>query len=450
MGIKSAMSVSISATLLKPLSVLAAEEQPLLAIRILPPSIDESARRPYHLVLLIDVSGSMEGVRIDAVKRTLHLLIDSMVDGDSLSLIQYSSMAQTLAAAQVLSADTRTVLHGAVESMNANGGTNIEVAISELHTLMSSGTAIDSVFLLTDGHINQGIVSPTGLLRLLAAAVPAGTPVNTLGFGADHNSRMLRDMSVRSRGSYTYADAAELLPAIIGDIMGGLSSEVGRNTRLTIPAGWNCLEYGAETGISEYGIGTLIAEKPQWIVLQGPAACTSLPDFTVSWSSNNTALTQTVAIDASIPPMEALEQYLRAKVASTFAQITELLEARNYNDAKTTLDALGAELDSSPAHARPFVLRLRAQVDEMIDSVSNFLSVPALPTFGVHRMGGFLPPPPLAPMLSRLASNTTTLGVQRGFLSQEHHTEESENVFSTPRQLRVARAITGGYTHSEE
>ena len=440
------MSVSISASFLKPLSV---DESPILAVRILPPATDERLRLPYHLALLIDGSGSMEGERINAVKRTLHLLIDAMVDGDSLSLIEYNSVATTHASATIVAADTRPALHTAVDTLVASGGTNLESAIQQLGLL----TSVDSVFLLTDGHVNQGISSANGLLRLVTAAVPVGTPVNTLGFGAEHNSRMLRDMSVRSRGSYTYADAAELLPAIIGDIMGGLASEYGRNTQLSIPDGWECMEYGADKTAQSYSIGTLISEKPQWVVLKGAVGTMMSPELMLTWRVNGIAKSQAVVIDGTIPAIDIAEQYLRAKVASTFAQITELLEAHRYDTAKTQLEALGKELDESSANSRPFVLRLRAQVDEMLESVVTLQVPPPLPMLGGVPRNGRIPlgpPPLLAPVLSRLASNTATLGVQRGYLSQESSNTEENNVFSTPRQLRVARAITGGYVHSEE
>jgi hypothetical protein len=441
------MSVSVSASFLKPLS---ADESPILAVRILPPATDERLRLPYHLALLIDGSGSMEGERINAVKRTLHLLIDAMVDGDSLSLIEYNTVATTLASATIVAADTRPVLHTAVDTLVASGGTNLESAIQCLGLL----TSVDSVFLLTDGHVNQGISSANGLLRLVTAAVPVGTPVNTLGFGAEHNSRMLRDMSVRSRGSYTYADAAELLPAIIGDIMGGLASEYGRNTHLSFPDGWVCMEYGADKTAQTYSIGTLISEKPQWVVLKGAVGTMVPPELVVTWRVNGIAKSHAIVIDGTIPAIDITEQYLRAKVASTFAQITELLEMNRYDDAKIEIEALGKELDDSSAHSRPFVLRLRAQVDEMLESVVTLQAPPPPMLGGVPRNGllrnGLIGPPLLAPVLSRLASNTATLGVQRGYLSQESSTTEDNNVFSTPRQLRVARAITGGYVHSEE
>jgi len=435
------MSISASASFSTTLS-----DSPVLAVRICPPPMGEGVRRPYHLALLIDVSGSMDGERIAAVKRTLHLLLDAMMDGDRLSLIQYESIATTLVSGTILAADTRSAIHTAIDTLHASGGTNMESAIRQLMDISSS--SVDSVFLLTDGRINQGIASSTGLLRMLSVAVPAGTPVNTLGFGAEHNSRMLRDMSVRSRGSYTYADAAELLPAIIGDIMGGLASEIGRNAHLSIPDGWECMEYGADATVRSYGIGTLVAEKPQWVVLKGASGTTTPPpDLVLTWVVNGVEQTQTIRVDESISAMDTTEQYFRAKVASTFAQITELLETHRYMEAKTVLEALGRDMDASNAHTRPFVLQLRAQVDEMLESVTALHNAPPPPMGRLHRTP-HLDAPLLAPVLSRLASNTTTLSVQRGYLSQVNGGEDESDIFSSQHQRRVAREITANYTQA--
>ena len=45
-----------------------------------------------------------------------------------------------------------------------------------------------------------------------------------------------------------------------------------RSASLTIPEGWTCLEVSATSGANSYTIGTLIADKTQWVVLKGPKA----------------------------------------------------------------------------------------------------------------------------------------------------------------------------------
>jgi Mg-chelatase subunit ChlD len=117
------MSVSLSASLHKPLSLLAASEKPRLAVRILPTgAAPVVARRSFHLGLLLDVSGSMDGDRLAALKTTIRLLIDALMDGDCLTVIKYESSAQVVAEAQIISSVTRTTLRDAIDALRADGG----------------------------------------------------------------------------------------------------------------------------------------------------------------------------------------------------------------------------------------------------------------------------------------------------------------------------------------
>ena len=445
-------------------------DAPVVAIKIMPSAASGAARRAFHLVLVIDTSGSMDGPRITAVKRTLNLLVDAMSVDDIITLIEYSSDASIIADTVSISAESRLTLHGTIDTIRAEGGTNMESAFLKLREVSVKST-IDSVFVMTDGQINQGCTSSTGLTRILSASVPSGTPINTLGYGHDHNIRLLRDIGVRSRGTYTYADSDELIPAIIGDIMGGLAAEVGRNAQITIPAGWKCMELGSAENDATYQIGTLIAEKPQWIVLTGPAKrdIPVLPTFTLNWLVGGIEHTEScvVGTDMRLSAIDATEQELRARIAVAFGKVSELLEAASYVEAKTLLEALAAVMDGSIAKDRTLVIQMRAQIDDMLDTVNGYTNYtayhtglghpdvvwgsPPMPGSPIQRQmavsssyGGIPPPLALAPVLSRLASNTATLGMQRGIMSGGNALGPT---FSSPAQRQVSSGLTQQYLH---
>jgi uncharacterized protein YegL len=390
------MSLNLSA------SFLGEKDKPILAVRIFPNALDKNPRPVKHLALLLDTSGSMSGERIQAVKRTIHLLVDALPEGDKLTLIQYNSEATAPVENAVIGAD-RSSLHTAVDGLEADGGTNLEAALFKLREILA--TSVDSVFLLTDGHINEGITSSSGLLRILGANAP---PLNTLGFGEDYNSHTLKALSVNTRGSHTYADAAELIPAIIGDIVGGLASEVGFKAKLSIPAGWRCLELGYEDGDTDYLVGTLIAEKDQWVVLEGPAGSTEIPSISLSWNSGQADHTRDIQIDEANSKEVVSEQYNRTKVMSAFGKITDMLEENEVDKAKTALNLLLAELADSPSKDRPFVIRLMAQIDEMFEA----LNVPQMRMFRQNAVSSGIVP--------RMVSNQVALGLQRGIVSRLH------------------------------
>jgi hypothetical protein len=369
----------------------------------------------------------MDGPRMEAVKTTLGLLLEALVDGDIITIISYESVARVLANAVMVDATSRGTLRAVTDGLHADGGTNLEAAFVALREVAQTpGTApVDAAFIMTDGHINQGLTSASGLTRLLTAAVPAGTPVYTLGFGADHNSRMLRDMALRTRGSYTYADAAELIPATIADIISGLATEIGRGSILTIPEGWRSLEITAELGSAMFPVGVLVADKEQWVVLEGPAGpLVDVPPLVFTWrSSDGTTHTENCTTYNDFDALLVSEQWARCRVATVQTSIQEMLEANRIEDARAALTELGAELDASRAKDRTFVISLRAQVDEMLEALAPTNLPPMWPGGLVRQVaspgGAWMPPAPpmLAPILSRMASNTAALGIQRGVLS---------------------------------
>jgi len=425
---------------------------PTIAVRIVPKLAADAMRRPFHLTLLLDTSGSMDGARITAVKRTLHLLIDAMMDSDVLSIIGYSNVANVLSKATILTAASKLILHTTVDSMVAGGGTNLECALLAITSLVSDIVKpIDAVFILTDGQINCGVESPSGLQRIIGSVVPLGTPINMLGFGSDHNASLLRDIALRSRGSYTYADADEMIPAIIGDITGGLENEVGRNGVLPIPAGWRCVELGCAEDDTEYTVGTLISEKEQWVVLAAKTADAPIP-ATIRFGWNG-ACFAACSLDYSITADEIVEQYERTRVALAFMEVSRLIEIYDIERARTILKELSTELSTCKAAHRSFVIRLHAQVDEMLDALTGFGTATAT-SFPAFAAFGAIPPPPgtagyqLAPLLSRMASNTSALGAQRGFLSHiiSNTSDAVDHSFSSPQQRVTSRAISSNYS----
>jgi len=258
-------------------------------------------------------------------------------------------------------------------------------------------------------------------------------------------------MAVRSRGTYTYADVAEILPAIIGDITAGLASEIARGAYITVPEGWKCLELNADESADRFVIGTLIDQKPQWVVFERVDGAADPADVTINYNGGSL----TASVGTHHTAVDIAEQYARVRVANVFTGISDLLERHDIMEARNQLNTLAADLDASAAKDMPLVIRLRAQVDEMLDSL---VTPPATPYFAAGAAGlmgphglsympsfgaGLLAPPALAPTVSRLVSNAVSLGLQRGVVSTG---SEVDTTFSSPMQRRVTANLTATYS----
>jgi hypothetical protein len=348
----------------------------------------------------------MNGERIETVKRTMHLLVDHLSPEDQLTLIEYSSSSRTLCEG----CSDKERLRQSIDALRADGGTNMEAGILEFATVYSrTPNKPTAIFLLTDGQINVGISSTVGLRSLFHGFLPRHVSINTLGYGGDHNSDLLQALAVQSRGTYTFADAAETIPAIIGTIVAGMENEVAQNATLH----WNegtCMELGSEEGSRTYCMGNLIAEKDQWVVLYVP---TTTDSIRFTWIEGSVQKEETIRTQQS-------EEYQTAIGEQVFRSRTVKLLTRPVKDlTESEVASLLQEIRDSPVAGRTLVLSLIAKLEEM----RSLLNVPSIPPFppcvgGLQRCRAV---PYNAPygtaaisQLRRLTSGVTTFGLQRG------------------------------------
>jgi Ca-activated chloride channel family protein len=102
-----------------------AQRLPVL-VRIQAPDADpaqQKVRRPYHLSLVIDRSGSMSGAPLAEAVRCAAHIVDRLEPTDIASLVVFDDHVTTLAPAQPVG--NRSVLHAALEQVQSGGRTNL-------------------------------------------------------------------------------------------------------------------------------------------------------------------------------------------------------------------------------------------------------------------------------------------------------------------------------------
>merc|ERR1739848_885292 len=100
----------------------------------------------------------------------------------------------------------------------------------------SAPNAAAAMFLLTDGHANRGQRDAPGILR--SCGVSSGAlmdfPVDTFGYGNDHNAGMLSNLSNQMGGSYYYVEGVKTVAKILATVTAGLMTTVGQRLKLTV------------------------------------------------------------------------------------------------------------------------------------------------------------------------------------------------------------------------
>jgi len=384
--------------------------------------IGEITMKPINISLLIDTSGSMEGARIESVKKTIKVLIECLSNDDVITLIGFSSKAKVILSQVTIDHSNRISIIENIEALVADGGTNLESGISALGSLQITNS--NAVVILTDGDINEGLCSNAAIYSLVKSYIPT-LPIYTLGYGNDHNNELMKTLSSMTRGSYSFIQDEISLPESMGDIVGGLKSELLSNATVKFPKEWKCIEPITE-GNNTFSVGSIISNKPMWIMLKVPARSDDKP-IEVSYIKTGDTVVNTItfnADDTSLERMELLEQMVRCEMGKIINDVTELMKSNQLLKASEILNKAIESLNISEAKTRHIVIKMKAQIEDILskvkDALKNNQSTPNA--------------------LVRLASNTSSnYGNQRGVLSG------GGALFTSPMQAQYSRAMSGGY-----
>ena len=188
-----------------------------------PPPSGETALMGRDLTLVVDVSGSMSGEKLDQAKAALRQALGSLQARDRFRLIAFSNGVRQFregfapATAEAL-ADARNFVEGLV----ANGGTNLGGAIEAALADRPDGERLAMVLVLTDGLPTVGEQAPDRIAAN-AAARSASARVFTVGVGHDVNTYLLDRLAVDGRGSATYVSPGADVSDAVGGVLGKLS-----------------------------------------------------------------------------------------------------------------------------------------------------------------------------------------------------------------------------------
>ena len=383
----------------------------------IPSSTGAAGPKPIDLALLVDTSGSMDGERLDSVKRTLRAARDLFIPTDQITLLTFDDRATVVADRVRMDATGIDQFYAAVDAVQAHGSTNLSAGIERL--LITQGSKpYDAILILTDGHINMGITSTVGLRSMLFGL--GELPVTGLGYGADHNRVLLRDLATRSRGAYVYVDSESILPIAMGDMIGGLRTQLYKNTIVRVPMGWRCCE---NDGIdASYRIGSIVPDRDYWVIFEKQGD--EVEAAPISLSSVNGPVIAELDRVMVTDCQDLQEQVLRCRVAKAIVAASDCMEQGRLIGPE--IAALAAEFKALSEHMllRPLVLRMQAQLAEIL----------AAPPASAA-LGHGLPPP--SALLARMSSGGAYLATQRGVSSTGGDDPHDVHTFSSPQQ-RVA------------
>lgn len=160
-----------------------------------------------NFVFLIDTSGSMSydnklPLAIDSFK----LLAQTLSPKDRVSIVTYSGSSETVLEGSC----SYKAICNALDSLSANGGTNgsggIEAAYDcAIKNFIEGGN--NRVIIASDGDMNLGITSQSGLTDLIKEKKESGVFLTVLGFGeGNYSDANMESIADAGNGNYFYID----------------------------------------------------------------------------------------------------------------------------------------------------------------------------------------------------------------------------------------------------
>jgi Ca-activated chloride channel family protein len=236
------------------------------------------AHVPMAVSLVVDVSGSMAGEKIRNAQMAASGLLESLVDGDIVSIYGFSNGVTEVAAPTVIDASSRAALMQRVGLLVAGGGTNIEGGVRAGVARIAQAPAthpIRRVFLISDGRANIGLMDPQGLGDLAASSTEWGTQLTAIGVGYDYDPSTLSAMAVRSAGRLHHLGTPDQMGPILEQELSWMTRSVALNARLEVrPARGVTIILGATTGavieggVLRFPLGALIAGQRREVLFR--------------------------------------------------------------------------------------------------------------------------------------------------------------------------------------
>lgn len=211
-------------------------------ISIFPPVCE--SRESKDIVFVLDISGSMDGAKIEGLKKIVKKSLERLKEQDSsnhVGVIVYSTSPRILSP---LGEITQKMMDE-ISSINSEGNTYTGIALTLAHHQFKKGSERPKfICLISDGQTEDR--DYTG----------SGVPIISVGIDSAVNDTFLKDVAAKSKGTAIFFYPGEDFNRASNEIVGLLSTPLLRNVKIDDKKG------------EVYGVRDLYQEMPVTIAVR--------------------------------------------------------------------------------------------------------------------------------------------------------------------------------------
>jgi len=187
----------------------------------------QSARKDVNLVMLLDVSGSMAGNKIENMRDAAVQFVNQMGDDDTITIIAFSDELLLLADHQQVGG-ARSKITSAIADLDSGGDTALYDAIGSGAQIIAATTtpdATNAMVVLTDGQDTFSFTYFFGP-ELIDLAAGNDTTVFTIAYGDDADADILSSLAYGANGNFFLGDEASIV-SIYDEMSAAFGGTVG-------------------------------------------------------------------------------------------------------------------------------------------------------------------------------------------------------------------------------
>jgi Ca-activated chloride channel family protein len=192
----------------------------------------QSSRKAVNLVMVIDTSGSMQGIKLDSVKHAATDFVQSMGDSDFITILYYDGENNVVPLINhTRIRNKREIIISEINGLDDYRGTPLYDSIgisTEMIAETTSSQTTNTIVILTDGldtassqyDLNQDLIDK---------AMGNNTTIYSIAFGDDADEALLQDLAFRANGNF-YRGTEANIAAIYEEmsVLFGGSAGIGR------------------------------------------------------------------------------------------------------------------------------------------------------------------------------------------------------------------------------
>lgn len=200
------------------------------------PGIDVEPQQVVQrdVVMVVDVSGSMQGEKIEQARKAAHFIVDHLNPGDRFNLISFSTGVRLWKANLQPSGQTSAKdAHTWINQLSATGSTDINRALLEALGQFQNTSQNDTnrpayLLFMTDGLPTQGETAPPRIIDNVLHNKPAQRSIRlfTFGVGFDVNTDLLDTLSQELSGRSSYVKPEEQIDEEVSQFYSQVSTPV--------------------------------------------------------------------------------------------------------------------------------------------------------------------------------------------------------------------------------